>query len=1012
MTEVVSLTQGTEIVSKASEKELPKLKNEATAPALVADLAHSTVQTKMFSQDSPDSSASPGSPGSPEQIEPKKEAKELKDLKDKIDQIDQNQQNPVKNLQFNNKPSNLDSEPNSKSEDQRPESNSSKNDGSLSSNATHKVSKTDMDEYRSIASKLFNEEFLLINVKEYMQFLASLDRECFIIRELYMDLFQWDKDLLKSTRMLCRKLQLKGESQEIDRILSSFTRSYLKRHSDNVFCTVDFEKIYIIIYSLILLNTNLHNSEVGKKSRISQLDYIRNTLDTFLQEKRDLAPLSVKQRIQIEQELSSFYEDLSKEQFYFKTGDQTTNKRLSINPKRFSVADTIFSSSSTANVVPGHGLMPLNGHTDGNSPAISQTDSLKFSNFDLPLPGSIASYGVAVPLRKPVLQVSKETVPGSYISNPIPNPRKTSHGGFGFTRALVSEAAVQRALAASSLRTVQNDTQLNHWSLRASLLTKDSRASMDYADDLFSMASIDALEVSLSIYDQTQGFDQSSFDIKEFQDPVDLKLELQGAPYLKEGLLKLQILNDDHVNDHDSAGANVSISTLDMSIGSQKTGMFSFLRSFATSKPKTVPVNTVNNLFSRPLEYFVVVSKGELRLYSFDPKIVKKHRKRQQSHSLHSSNNADLGDGNWLKNAANVGNYNLCSTYAKLERTLTSMSGKKPLWTLVFPKVSKKPQKLLVFEAGTVEVATEFVNTCNFWASKITAVPPLEEAISSIEYGWTDLESLERSREGFKRTKMISKWEQLPRGVYFSNFGLSNGESTTTQQYEGVMMHFLKTLKYYYHLKGLYMQFSRQKVKFVKNFRRYAGSSNYTLILNNYEQKSQEYKSDLTRYKSYIVMLAYGLKLRHNLEEREEPLDDSIDALKGDDESSQMLNRDNSSCINDVADKTTALKDVVERDINKLLMTSGELQRLVASDPNYKSEVKSQNRDIGGSVKKSPKTFSLSLFDFEASPIKQLLSMDASPAEISAEIDMGMTRSTTTIEEEDEPEDEPSVLAS
>ena len=78
--------------------------------------------------------------------------------------------------------------------------------------------------------------------------------------------------------MLCSKLYLKGESQEIDRILSSFTKSYLKQHPKNVFCTKNFEQIYIIIYSLILLNTALHNLELNKKSRISQSDFIRNTL--------------------------------------------------------------------------------------------------------------------------------------------------------------------------------------------------------------------------------------------------------------------------------------------------------------------------------------------------------------------------------------------------------------------------------------------------------------------------------------------------------------------------------------------------------------------------------------------------------------------------------------------------------------------------------------------------------------------------------------------------------------
>lgn len=154
---------------------------------------------------------------------------------------------------------------------------------------------------------MFDEEFVSIMPQEYTQFLAAGDRDSTKIRNYYMDLFKWPPNLLKSTRMLCSKLYLKGESQEIDRILSSFTKSYLKQHPKNVFCTKNFEQIYIIIYSLILLNTALHNLELNKKSRISQSDFIRNTFTTFVQQNEKLLKsLTVKQKIAIENELSSF----------------------------------------------------------------------------------------------------------------------------------------------------------------------------------------------------------------------------------------------------------------------------------------------------------------------------------------------------------------------------------------------------------------------------------------------------------------------------------------------------------------------------------------------------------------------------------------------------------------------------------------------------------------------------------------------------------------------------------
>lgn len=931
------------------------------------------------------------------------------------------------------------------------------------------VTEQQMDEYKGIALKLYREEFLLISVEEYTQFLASLDPESAIICELYMDLFPWNKSLLDATRMLCRRLHLKGESQEIDRILSAFTRAYLKQNPDNVFCTQDFEQIYIIIYSLILLNTNLHNAEVGKKSKISEKDYIANTLSTFVQQNRASALLSVKQRIQIERELALYYDALLREQLFLKTGD-SANKRQLMASKRLSVADTIFSESSGHyddaeprmsnaaaydEAVFGNGQNSYtyshNSNGNGNSNSHSthhynNTQNYNNSSYNnggyngnypvngpsarAPTAPAFASSNAAFESGRPSPATthnsafmdrrafSKSGANPALHSSPV-KARQAPHSSFGFTRALASEVPTHRALAASSLRAAQNDSHLNHRSLRASLMTKDSRVSLDHADDMFSMVSIDdATGFNIDLGAQ-QPYEQEEFDINDFQDRVDLKLELQGAPYLKEGLLKLRVLNNDNLNVSaagDGHEGNDAASTLEMSIGSQRSGMFGFFRSLTSakqSKPKASAsassVSSSGGLFNKPVEYFVVVSKGELRLYSFDPKLVKKQQKKQQKLNFWAPAEEDVGDGNWLKNAANVGNYNLCSTVARLERVPVQGGGRKPVWTLVFPKVSKKPQKRFVFEAGTPEVATEFVNTCNFWASKITAIPPLEETISSIEYGWTDLDALQRTYEGFKKTKAIVKWEPLPRGVYFSNYVLPGGSVDEIDQNRGIMKQFLQTLKYYNHLKSLYMQFLRQKVKFVKTFRRYAGCSNYTLVINNFEQKLQEYKAELTRYKSYIIMLAYGLKLRLDLEdegdEDDEDLDDEDDNDSQFYESSASLGNKQKARDGEERTKDDELKTIVIREINKLLNTSSEMNRLFANDPNYKAEVVSHDGDGAIPMTKSPKTFSFStLTDFDSSPIKQLLSIDNKPSEL-VEAELIKSFSTTTIKEEDEPEE-------
>lgn len=889
-------------------------------------------------------------------------------------------------------------------------------------------------EFRDIASKLFNEEFVLINPAEYTQFLAAPDADSSRIREYYMDMFQWDASLMTSTRRLCLKLYLKGESQEIDRILSAFTKSYLKQHPTNVFCTRDFEKIYIVLYSLILLNTALHNSELTRKLKISQTDYIKNTLLTFLQQnKKALKLLSIKQKIQIERELNVYYEDLAHRELYLKKGDDTapsTPKKA--GNKRYSIAETIRSSYSHVSEPDQEKLSPR----APLSPMVNDNTMTEISR--QPSNNSIwsADYEAG---RRTSLSVKRMVSGASGVSQvTASNPnfhRPTKDARFGFTRALVSDNA-QRS-AASTLRNQRSYDQLRHGhpltrrSSRTSVITNNSTSSARN-DDAISVLVDDAV---LDAFDVTDDggyqYQLEDFDVDDFQDKTDLKLELQGAPYLKEGLLKLRILNNDLADSVSGEPPVASSTSLAMSVSTQKLGFLSFFnRSFASREPAAATVGTgSNNVFSHKFtEYFVVVSKGELRLYSFDPKLVKKQqmmkKKLRKANALlmfEPEEPADIGDGNWLKNAANVGNYNLCSSIAQIERHAPHGSGpKKVHWSLTFPKVTKKQPKRFIFEAGTVEVASEFINTCNFWALKITAIPTLEESVSSLEYGWSNLNGLASLGDGFKKTKTISKWEQLPKGVYLSNYVIGNADDEAQLSHEGILKQFVQTLKYYNNLKSLYNNFNQGKTKFMKGFRKFSGSSNYKLITSNYEARLSEYKTELSKYKSYLVLLGYGLKLRFDAdtEDKEEEWTRQIKE-ENPEITEEKLEELLQQKQNEDKENEPELTKVVRLEIDKLIATSSEMHQLLADDPKYsvadlpRSIHEPEFFDTNNSLVKSPKTFSLSNFkDIESSPINQLLSADGK--HVGGDSEQGlhqakkeliMSFSTNTIKEEDEPED-------
>jgi hypothetical protein len=904
--------------------------------------------------------------------------------------------------------------------------NSNDLSGFEESNATRP---TPSQEFQEIATKMFNEDFVSIQPEEYTQFLAENDVESSKIRECYMNLFSWDPNLLVSTRLLCSKLYLKGESQQIDRILSSFTKSYLKQNPKNVFCTRNFEKIYIIIYSLILLNTALHNSEISKKSKISQSDYIKNTFNTFIQESsKSEKSLSIRQKMAIEKELSSYYESLLKDELHLKQLNPSNN--LENSSGDLGLKDCMISRAYIR-----HSHISSDSMEDDAERTLSQqSNGNKHDEYKLSRKiSSNSMWSNDTPgTRRGSLVMSRFTSTASSITlfNVHSSSSSTSKGRVGFGRALASSTGdnhsylrqnsskLSQFTAAMKSRDSIDSTRsqfLNRRSSKSSLFSRESTNST--IDDTLSVFSLDTvrmsnLKIDDSQLDNAMNAQIEDFDVDNYQDQYDLTLELQGSPYLKEGLLKLKILNNDL---HDNlSGSEISgpVSSPNGAVGSKFFSLFSRGQSTSSASLQrgTSSLGTSQPLINKFVENFVVVSKGELSLYSFDPKIIKKHQQKikkikQKQFFQNDDDEFDdgaIGDGNWLKNAANIGSYNLCSTYARLEKSITSANGATQFfWSLTFPRTSKRNPKRFIFEAGTNEIALEFVNTCNFWAAKITAIPTMEESVSSIEYGWSDLDGLIARRDQFKKLKNISKWDAIPKGVYLSNYIVANGIDGMAD-HSGMMKQFVKTYKYYNNLRKLYYEFIELQHKFTTKLpQKIYHCSNYTKIIHNFTSKISEYKSELLKYKSYLVILGFGLQLRFDLE------DDDRLAKKGFDDE-EDIDSSSKSGITEAEDELTKLvqAEIFKlfsslKDVSKVIptfSTSKSINDLVAMNKSNEKQTKELRNEALANMVKSPKSFALVDFNDTESPINQLMGCEA-PVMVSS-------HSTDTITEEEEPEDE------
>jgi len=114
---------------------------------------------------------------------------------------------------------------------------------------------------------------------------------------------------------------------------------------------------------------------------------------------------------------------------------------------------------------------------------------------------------------------------------------------------------------------------------------------------------------------------------------------------------------------------------------------------------------------------FVVMDRGRLKTFDF----LSKKKGNQNQHAL--------GSGNWLDQATPVKNFSL-------NHSLTQMlpSGYNESRPHVFA-VNLSAGGVVFFQAGTRDLVDEWVQTCNYWAARVSRASLLG-GVSSVEYGW------------------------------------------------------------------------------------------------------------------------------------------------------------------------------------------------------------------------------------------------------------------------------------
>ncbi|RDX96898.1 Brefeldin A-inhibited guanine nucleotide-exchange protein 2, partial [Mucuna pruriens] len=147
----------------------------------------------------------------------------------------------------------------------------------------------------------------------------------------YVDSFNFQgMEFDEAIRVFLQGFRLPGEAQKIDRIMEKFAERYCKCNP-KAFSSAD--TAYVLAYSVIMLNTDAHNSMVKNKVHYNPImsadDFIRN--NRGIDDGKDLP----------EEYLRSLFERISRNEIKMKENDLAPQQKQAVNPNRLLGLDSI-----------------------------------------------------------------------------------------------------------------------------------------------------------------------------------------------------------------------------------------------------------------------------------------------------------------------------------------------------------------------------------------------------------------------------------------------------------------------------------------------------------------------------------------------------------------------------------------------------------------------------------------------------------------------------------------------
>ena len=535
-------------------------------------------------------------------------------------------------------------------------------------------------------------------------------------RRAYMELFDWTNlSILAAMRALCASLILKGETQQVDRILDAVSRRWCQCNSNHAFKATDV--VHTICYSILLLNTDIYLADIEQKMTRNQ--YVRNTMPTIRRVAADAAPDSfepprsgsvachaqtpltepnspalqastpVKERPSAEMERPSrrasrrpsATDEATNRAPTPSDADPSTDdcgplvKAPFVGPIKAWEAQVELVLKNFYNSIRVQRL-PLHGSTDERVP-------------DQAGPSSLSALTGSMLRRSPSMMSRAPSENPSHRGRPEMNRGNTSR----WSSKTRSRPRLYPRSAVGSSRTSLDDeaslwspTGSNTWSKYSlgktltSMSVESFSSSFPQGDYQQSVGFANALSQAI-IREETPDTTVPHDRIAPLLE--DETLGLVGAPWAKEGILK----HKHHLVSVDKKANHRNWS-----------------------------------------ECFAVIEKGWMRLFSFSAKSSLRNRNKSRQPS-----GGVVGGGNWSENAEALGTFLLRQTIASALPPPGYSKTRPHVWALSLPTGA-----VHLFQVGTADIVKEFVSTANYWSARLSK-EPMVGGISNIEYGWGNL---------------------------------------------------------------------------------------------------------------------------------------------------------------------------------------------------------------------------------------------------------------------------------